>query len=270
MPGRHSPVPSDRNLHLGQKTAKKRPRCATKQAFCHENVTPRSKNSPKRPEVRDKGHMDISDDRKAIVKREDGPRQGYKFGYMPYKLTNTAINNEELTKIARDEIDRLGTSLNESAILSCIKNDKRIVLYHTVPDRDLIVRTNVDKSIYSANTGRVIIANYTPAHLEKCLIRLGLPSKEEWPGIYDSDNPQGELVNKLAAVRVAGYEIHHDTNGIVGVAAPIFKGGHVVGSVGVYMPKMRYTDEGGILKKVLDTASAINQKIELTDRTIGL
>lgn len=200
----------------------------------------------------------------------DGPRQGYKFGYMPYKLTNTAINNEELTKIARDEIDRLGTSLNESAILSCIKNDKRIVLYHTVPDRDLIVRTNVDKSIYSANTGRVIIANYTPVHLEKCLIRLGLPSKEEWPEIYDSDNPQGELVNRLAAVRVAGYEIHHDTNGIVGVAAPIFKAGHVVGSVGVYMPKMRYTDEGSILKKVLDTASAINKKIELTDRTMGL
>ena len=200
----------------------------------------------------------------------DGPRQGYKFGYMPYKLTNTAINNEELTKIARDEIDRLGTCLNESAILSCIKNDKRIVLYHTVPDRDLIVRTNVDKSIYSANTGRVIIANYTPAHLEKCLIRLGLPSKEEWPGIYESDNPQGELVNRLASVRVAGYEIHHDTNGIVGVAAPIFKAGHVVGSVGVYMPRMRYTDEGGILKKVLDTASAINKKIELTDRTMGL
>jgi DNA-binding IclR family transcriptional regulator len=200
----------------------------------------------------------------------EGPRRGYKFGYMPYKLTNTAINNEELTKIARDEIDRLGTSLNESAILSCIKNDKRIVLYHTIPDRDLIVRTNVDKSIYSANTGRVIIANYTPAHLEKCLIRLGLPSKEEWPEIYDSDNPQGELVNRLAAVRIAGYEIHHDSNGVVGVAAPIFKAGHVVGSVGVYMPKMRYTDEGGILKKVLDTASAINKKIELTDKTVIL
>lgn len=195
----------------------------------------------------------------------DGPRQGYKFGYMPYKLTNTAINNEELTKIARDEIDRLGTSLNESAILSCIKNDKRIVLHHTTPDRDLIVRTNVDKSIYSANTGRVIIANYTPAHLEKCLIRLGLPSKQEWPEIYASDNPQGELVNRLAEIRAAGYEIHQDSNGIVGVAAPIIKSRHVVGSVGVYMPKMRYTDESAILAAVLDSAAEINRKIKLTE-----
>lgn len=196
---------------------------------------------------------------------QKGPRCGYKLGYMPYKLTNSAINNEELTKIARDEIDDLGRRLNETAILSCIKNDKRIVLYNTIPDRELIVRTNVDKSIYSANTGRVIIANYTPAHLEKCLIRLGLPSKDEWPEIHESDNPQGELVNKLATIRIVGYEIHHDSNGIVGVAAPIFKTGHVVGSVGVYMPKMRYIDEKAILAAVLDSAAEINRKIKLTE-----
>ena len=196
---------------------------------------------------------------------QKGPRCGYKFGYMLYKLTNSAINNEELTKIARDEIDYLGRRLNESAILSCIKNDKRIVLYNTVPDRELIVRTNVDKSIYSANTGRVIIANYTPAHLEKCLIRIGLPSKEEWPEIYLSDNPQGELVNRLAAIRVAGYEIHQDSNGIVGTAAPIFKDGHIVGSVGVYMPVTRFVDEKTVLAAVLDSAAEINRKIKLTE-----
>ena len=97
--------------------------------------------------------------------QQDGPRQGYRFWYMPYKLTNSLINNEELTKIARDDVDKLGRSLNETAILSCIKNDKRIVLYNTNPDRELIVKSNFSKSIYSANTGRVILANYTPAHI---------------------------------------------------------------------------------------------------------
>lgn len=201
---------------------------------------------------------------------QKGPRCGYKFGFMPYRLTNSAINNDELTKIARDDIDELGIKLNETSLLSCLINDKRIVLYHTIPDRDIIVRTNVDKCIYSTNTGRVILANYTPSHLEKCLIRLGMPKQDEWPEIYESNNPKGELINRLMSVRTAGYEIHHNINGVVGVAAPIFKAGHVVGSVGVYMPKMRFTDEGSILKKVLDTASAINKKIELTYRTIGL
>ncbi len=195
---------------------------------------------------------------------KDGPRLGYKFGYMPYKLTNSAINNEELTKIAREDMNRLGGELNETAILSCIRNDKRIVLYNTIPDRKLIVRTNVDKSIYSANTGRVILANYTPAHLEKCLIRLGMPSKEEWPEIYESSNPHGELMNMLTKVRIDGYEIHHDPNGIIGVAAPLFKAGHVIGSVGVYMPQMRYNNEKHILQMVLDTAEAINTKVQRT------
>ena len=201
--------------------------------------------------------------------QQDGPRMGYKFGYMPFKLTNSAVNNEELTKTAREDIDRLGARLNETAILSCIKNDKRIVLYNTTPNRELIVRTNVDKSIYSANTGRVILANYTPAHLEKCIIRLGLPTKEEWPEIHESNNPHGELINRLTCIRSAGYEIHLDSNGIVGIAAPIFGGGHVLGSVGVYMPKMRYLNENESLRLVLETADAINQKIALTDRTSG-
>ncbi len=192
---------------------------------------------------------------------KEGPRQGYKFGYMPYKITNSNINNEELTTIARDEIDRLANRLNESVILSCIKNDKRIVLYYATPDNVQI--KNIEKKIYPANTGRVIIANYPPAIMEKCLIRLGLPSKYEWPEIYESENPKGELINRLTAIKLAGYSIHHDSNGLVGVAAPLFKERHIVGSVGVYMPKYRYQGEGYILEQVLNTAKIINAKIGL-------
>jgi len=196
--------------------------------------------------------------------QQKAPRQGYKFGYMPYKLTNSAINNEELTKIAREEIDRLGEKLNETAILSCITNDKRVVLYGTVPERELIVRTNVDKTIYSANTGRVILANYSPSHLEKFIIRLGIPTEEEWPEIYASNNPKGELINRLMNIKARGHEVYCDKNGIVGVAAPIFKRGHVVGSVGVYMPKTRFTDEQNAIDLVIETARRINDKINQT------
>ena len=99
---------------------------------------------------------------------------------------------------------------------------------------------------------------------------MGLPTKEEWPEIYKTDNPNGELKNLLASVRQAGYEIHFDSNGIVGIAAPLFRGGHVVGSVGVYMPKIRYNHEDAILAQVLATAREINSKIEMTDRTATL
>ena len=129
--------------------------------------------------------------------QQSAPRCGYKFGYMFYKLTGTAIVHEELTKIAREDVEKLGRETNESAILSIIKNDKRIVLFYTSPDRELIVRTNVDKSVYSANTGRVILANYTQDHLEKFIIRNRMPTEEEWPAIYKSENPDLEVRRRL-------------------------------------------------------------------------
>jgi DNA-binding IclR family transcriptional regulator len=184
---------------------------------------------------------------------------------MFYKLTGTAMVHEELTKIAREDVEKLGRETNESAILSIIKNDKRIVLFYTSPDRELIVRTNVDKSVYSANTGRVILANYTQDHLEKFIIRNSMPTESEWPIIYKSDNPDLEFRRRLNKIRKMGYEVDFAPNGIVGFAAPLWRKGHVVGSVGIYLPATRLSDEQEMLDRVLATADSINRKLSLTD-----
>lgn len=197
--------------------------------------------------------------------QQSAPRCGYKFGYMFYKLTGTAMVHEELTKIAREDVEKLGRETNESAILSIIKNDKRIVLFYTSPDRELIVRTNVDKSVYSANTGRVILANYTQDHLEKFIIRNRMPTEEEWPAIYKSENPDLEFRRRLNKIRKMGYEVDFAPNGIVGFAAPLWRKGHVVGSVGIYLPATRLADEQEMLDKLLATADSINRKLSLTD-----
>lgn len=197
--------------------------------------------------------------------QQSAPRCGYKFGYMFYKLTGTAMVHEELTKIAREDVEKLGRETNESAILSIIKNDKRIVLFYTSPDRELIVRTNVDKSVYSANTGRVILANYTQDHLEKFIIRNRMPTEEEWPAIYKSENPDLEFRRRLNKIRKMGYEVDFAPNGIVGFAAPLWRKGHVVGSVGIYLPATRLADEQEMLDRLLATADSINRKLSLTD-----
>ena len=198
--------------------------------------------------------------------QQSAPRCGYKFGYMFYKLTGTAMMHEELTKIARDDVQKLGDSTNESAILSIIKNDKRIVLFHTTPNRELIVRPNIDKSVYSANTGRVILANYTSDHLEKFIIRNNLPTQKEWPSLYKAESPDLEFRRRLHKIHKMGYEIDYDSSGIVGFAAPLWRKGHVAGSVGIYLPASRMDNEEKFLRMILDTAESINKKLELTDR----
>ncbi|MBQ7610939.1 MAG: helix-turn-helix domain-containing protein [Bacteroidales bacterium] len=193
--------------------------------------------------------------------QQEAPRSGYKLGYLLYHLTGRPVENEELTKTARRDIELLGASLNETALLSIIRNDRRITLYNTVPDREIIVRTSIDKSVYSACTGRVIIANYSPSHLEKLLIRIGLPEKDEWPEVYDSPHPSQALANALAEIKRNGYATQHDANGIVGFAAPLWKNGHVKGAVGIYLPENRLDDKEKLISAVLETAAEINRKI---------
>lgn len=195
---------------------------------------------------------------------QDGPRHGYKLGYMFYKITGSSVANDELTKLSREVVDSLGAQLNESVILSVIRNDRRIVLHHTVPDRNIIVRTNTDKSVYATNTGRVIIANYTPRHLEKFVVRCGLPTAAEWPEVASASNPAGELMNRLAEIRRAGYEVYRKDD-IVGFAAPFFRAGHVAGSVGAYLPVSRRSDDKRMIAAVCDAAAAITLKLTATD-----
>jgi len=196
--------------------------------------------------------------------QQRAPRSGYKLGYTLYKITGNSVDNDELTKIARVDVEKLGTELNETAILSVIRNDKRVTLFATTPDRDLVVRTPGGKSVYAANSGRVILANYTADHLEKFIIRKGLPEKDEWPEVAEAANQKGEMMNTLLQIKRDGYSIMCDRNEIVGFAAPLFHLGHVAGSVGVYLPKSRISSEKYLLDAVLLTARNINKKIAQT------
>ena len=193
--------------------------------------------------------------------QQESPRGAYKLGYKFYQVIGHPVENEELTKIARKDVDALGEIFNETALLAVVSNDKRVVLYATTPDRDLIVRTNLERGVYSVCAGRVIIAHYTPAHLDRLLNRLGLPTQEEWPEIYQHDNPWQELSNALTRIKQNGYDILDDRKGITGFAAPLFRNNHVVGCLGLYLPNERLKEPKKILKALLKSAASVNQKL---------
>jgi len=193
--------------------------------------------------------------------QQSGPRRGYKFGYIFYSMTGAMVENDELTNLAKSDIDKLGELIGERILLSVIKNDKRILLYYTTTDHELTVNTEVEKDVYATNTGRVIIANYSPAQLEKFISRAGLPKEEDWPEIYGSDNIKESLIYHLSVIKENGYDIYENKSGIHGLAVPIFKGKVSVGSIGICMPKSRCTNEKSILKELRKTAKTIGEKI---------
>ena len=193
--------------------------------------------------------------------QQDAPRGKYRMGYKFYHLIGSPVENEELTKVAREDIDALGRQFNETALLAVVRNDRRVVLYSTVPDRNMMIRTKQEGNVYAFCAGRVVIANYTQSQLEKLLIRLGLPSEEEWPEIYRSGNPEQNLINALVQIKNNGYDILDDRHGITGFAAPIFKNGHVAGCVGIFLPNDRLGDRTRILSALLSCAQTVNQKL---------
>ena len=188
-------------------------------------------------------------------------RGGYQIGYKLYHLTGKQVENSELVKIARKDIEDLGNILNETALLAVSYNDKRIVLFSTTPQRQMVICADIERPIYSVCAGRVILANYTPAHLEKCICRMGLPKKEEWPELYLSPNPSQELINELVQIKQNGYGLLDDKQGTIGFAAPIFHNGHILGSIGVCLPIIRLTDQDHIIQELLKCTAEINKKI---------
>ena len=76
--------------------------------------------------------------------QQEAPRSGYQLGYKLYHITGHFVENTELTKIARKDVDALGAYLNETALLAIARNDMRVVLYNTVPERSLVVRTTME------------------------------------------------------------------------------------------------------------------------------
>ena len=194
--------------------------------------------------------------------QQDVPRGKYRMGYKFYHLIGSPVENEDLTRVAREDIDALGREFNETALLAVVRNDRRVVLYSTVPDRNMMIRTKQEGGVYAFCAGRVIIANYTQSQLEKLLIRQGLPSGEEWPEIYRSGNPEQNLINALVQIKNNGYDILDDRHGITGFAAPIFQNGHVAGCVGIYLPNDRLADTAPILSALLSCARTIDRKLE--------
>lgn len=202
---------------------------------------------------------------KSLVARgfvqQEAPRCGYQLGYKLYHLTGHFVENDDLTAIARKDVEEMGAELNETAMLVIVRTDMRVVLYHTTPNRNIVARTDMERPVYSACAGRVIMANYTSEHLEKCLIRLGLPSREEWPEIYLSNNPKQNLLDTLAEIKLRGYDIQYDRE-VTGFAAPLFLAGHVKGSIGTYMPSERVVDKEKIIRTMLHYADLINSKLD--------
>ena len=108
---------------------------------------------------------------KTLVQRgyveQMGLKKGYKLGYMAYQLTASNEYNVQLINATKVLIDSLANKLNETVILSHIKNgnESSCTKHYVIRKSRYVPHPN--QQTYRATTGRMILAHYSPKETKR-------------------------------------------------------------------------------------------------------
>jgi len=201
---------------------------------------------------------------KTLVNRgyleQKGIKQGYKLGVQAYYLTGNFSNRKELLKASVIPLQELRDILNESCILTIMKENMRVTLHKELSSQELqVVSNGEEKNIYLTATGRIILACQNINTQLDFIKKYGLPGSM-WPEVIN----EKDLIDELNKIKRKQLAIHFDGAFIVGVGAPIYKNGDVVAAIGVYLPEVRfnYKMQERIFVEISRTAQLISEKME--------
>jgi DNA-binding IclR family transcriptional regulator len=200
---------------------------------------------------------------KTLVSRgyleQEGRMTGYRLGSSSYFLTGNYSHKQELLAAAMEPMNQISNSINEGCILSVLNDDKRIVLHEIKTVHELQVVNKKEKVAYLTSTGRMILACLEKKEVKEFIHKFGLPTTEAWAGIQDED----DLMTELNKIRKKHLAVQISSAQIVGLAVPIFKDKKIIASLGVYLPKTRYTPSMQIkvLEELMKAGETINQKL---------
>lgn len=186
-------------------------------------------------------------------------QKGYILAAAAYNLTGNEGYKKELIEISRPNMELLTAELNENSELSFLQRDLRMVLLRVKSDHDIQARTASEKRAYDTAAGRIMLACLSENELEAFVQKYGLPLAEEWP----EGKSLATFFVEISKIKSQGYSIQMSSNGIVGLAVPLFKDEKMVACLGMYMPGYRYDDLGHehVLQSIIKHGDLINQKL---------
>jgi DNA-binding IclR family transcriptional regulator len=190
---------------------------------------------------------------------QEGRMTGYRLGSMSYLLTGNYSHKRELLEVSSEPMNKLSDELNESCILSVLKDNMRLVLHEVKSTHELQVVNKKEKEAYRTSTGRMILACMETKEQKKFIKKYGLPTPDVWAEIEDEEDLMIELLKikkKQLAVQISKAQI-------VGLAIPVFKEKKIIASLGVYLPETRYTlnRQEKVLNELKKTGDVINENL---------
>lgn len=188
-----------------------------------------------------------------------GPKKGYKLGIMAYQIVGNNSYEDKLRKVSSDIIERLTATLNETSLLAILKKSYRVIVCQAQAERDLMVRSTVEKEAYNSASGRLLVASLNDKDLSDFIARYGLPDSQVWDGA----STEGRLRQEIESIRENGFARQITASQILGLAVPVKRNEEVVAALSVYLPMSRLTptSEQGIFDELKRSALEITLKL---------
>ncbi len=188
-----------------------------------------------------------------------GRKSGYRLGPGAYQLTGNLAYHDNLVPAAKEIMEALTQSLNESCLLGILRNRKRFIVHIVHSDQDLQVRTHTETEIYPTASGRLLMSFLPPRELDSTIQALGLPQPHIWTGIESKD----DLLRELRHIRQKDMALTLSAKHIVGIAVPIRKKEQVIASLSIYLPESRFNPRHreAIISQLRDAAATINGRL---------
>jgi IclR family acetate operon transcriptional repressor len=165
----------------------------------------------------------------------------YALGGESYGLASAIIRSDRLPEISRSVLRRLAVATGETAIVSVLTPDDRVMYVDQVVSNNIVnarVWIGETRPLYSSAGGRVILAFFPPEKLKSYLNEIRLEKATEFTEIR---RPRLKAI--LADIRETRYAVTVDEAdmGLAGIAAPILNSsGVAVGSVILGGPTERF------------------------------
>jgi DNA-binding IclR family transcriptional regulator len=190
-----------------------------------------------------------------------GRKKGYRLGAMAYHLTGNLSYSQNLVLAAKQPMEELTGTQNETSLLGIIRNNKRYIIHLVNSDQDLQVRSKSERNVYETASGRILLAFMTDNERRIFIEVNGLPEPGVWPDV----NSRTDLDGALAKIRQDELSTTLSAKHIVGLAVPVRKQDKVIASLSIFLPESRYTGKRKkeLIQALRDTAAKINERLTL-------
>ncbi|RKN77008.1 IclR family transcriptional regulator [Ulvibacterium marinum] len=186
--------------------------------------------------------------------------KGYGLGPMLYFITGDFSYSVDLINAAKSHMHELTANINENCMLGILRNNIRVSLFDVYANQELRVVNQEEKNAYETASGRVLLA-FLPSQKTKMFIeKYGLPAKGKWEDVDTLDDFEFELEK----IRRKGYALHITKSKVLGIAAPIYRNGEAIASLGVFLPEFRFNDDtkDSIVEAMQQTAQLVSEDLE--------